>query len=121
MLHKKFQRWQQFGGHCDGETDVRNVAFREFHEESGIEIDPEIQDNIFLIDVHDIPLDAKGRKEHYHFDIMYLWVIDESTPFSRQIEEVDDIRWFDIVWIEQFVEDDMFQKIKRIHTPQSYA
>ena len=42
MLHKKFQRWQQFGGHCDGEIDVRNVAIREFHEESGITLEPEL-------------------------------------------------------------------------------
>lgn len=42
MLHKKFERWQQFGGHCEGETDVVSVAMREFHEESGIEIEPEI-------------------------------------------------------------------------------
>ena len=42
MLHKKFGRWQQFGGHCDGEVDVRNVALREFHEESGILVEPEI-------------------------------------------------------------------------------
>ena len=42
MLHKKFQRWQQFGGHCDGEIDVRNVAVREFHEESGITLEPEL-------------------------------------------------------------------------------
>lgn len=42
MLHKKFQRWQQFGGHCDGETDVLGVAIREFHEESGISLEPEI-------------------------------------------------------------------------------
>jgi 8-oxo-dGTP pyrophosphatase MutT (NUDIX family) len=42
MLHKKFQRWQQFGGHCDGETDVRSVAIREFHEESDILAEPEI-------------------------------------------------------------------------------
>jgi hypothetical protein len=40
MLHKKFERWQQFGGHCDGETDVLGVAIREFHEESGIALEP---------------------------------------------------------------------------------
>jgi 8-oxo-dGTP pyrophosphatase MutT (NUDIX family) len=42
MLHKKFQRWQQFGGHCDGEKNTRNVAIREFQEESGISLLPEI-------------------------------------------------------------------------------
>lgn len=42
MFHKKLQRWQQFGGHCDGDTDVFAVAVREFHEESGIMTEPYI-------------------------------------------------------------------------------
>jgi 8-oxo-dGTP pyrophosphatase MutT (NUDIX family) len=59
MLHKKFGRWQQFGGHCDGETDVRSVAIREFHEESGVEESIEVIPGIFHVGVHDVPLDAK--------------------------------------------------------------
>jgi 8-oxo-dGTP pyrophosphatase MutT (NUDIX family) len=38
---------------------VKNVALREFHEESGISIEPEIIEDIFLVGIHDIPLDAK--------------------------------------------------------------
>ena len=94
MLHKKFQRWQQFGGHCDGEIDVRNVAIREFHEESGIDIEPEIYPWILHVDVHDVLVDSKGRPAHKHFDILYLGTIPEDTLFSRQESEVDDIKWF---------------------------
>ena len=94
MLHKKFQRWQQFGWHCDGEIDVQSVALREFHEESGIITEPEISGEIFHVDVHDVPLDAKGRPPHFHFDILYLGIVPEDTVFTRQESEVDDIRWF---------------------------
>jgi hypothetical protein len=59
MFHKKLQFWVQFGGHCDGETDVLAVAIREFHEESGIDIEPVVSTGIFDIHVHDIPVDAK--------------------------------------------------------------
>ncbi len=114
MLHKKFQRWQQFGGHCDGEIDVRSVAIREFHEESGIDRQPEIIWDIFLVDVHAISRDAKGRPPHFHFDIMYLGVIPEDTPFTRQESEVDDIRWFDREWIEWLIEEDMLWRIEKI-------
>lgn len=114
MLHKKFQRWQQFGGHCDGETDVRGVALREFHEESGIMTEPRIIWNIFFVAVHNISLDAKGRPPHLHFDVIYLGEIDEWTLFSRQEDEVDDIRWFSIEGIEEFVDTDMAQRIARI-------
>jgi hypothetical protein len=36
------------------------------------------------------------QPEHKHFDILYLGIISEDTPFSRQESEVDDIRWFDL-------------------------
>lgn len=94
MLHKKFQRWQQFGGHCDGEIDVRSVAIREFHEESGILLEPEIFPGILNVDVHSVPIDKKGTPPHLHLDLLYLGSIPEDTPFTRQESEVDDIRWF---------------------------
>ncbi len=96
MFHKKLQFWVQFGGHCDGETDVLAVAIREFHEESGIEIEPLIVDGIFDVHVHSIPVDKKRIPPHIHHDILYLGTIDEDTPFVRQESEVDDIAWFDI-------------------------
>lgn len=40
MHHKKLDRWQQFGGHSDGDTDSERVAIREFSEESGIQETP---------------------------------------------------------------------------------
>ncbi len=116
MLHKKFQRWQQFGWHCDGDTDVRNVAIREFHEESGIAVEPTILWDIFMVDVHDIPVDKKGTPPHKHYDVMYLWVIAEDIPFVRQESEVDDIRWFDIDVIENDIEYEIFQRIQKIKT-----
>lgn len=94
MLHKKFQRWQQFGWHCDGEIDVGNVAIREFHEESGIESEPELYPAILHVDVHSIPVDSRWRPAHLHLDLLYLGSIAEDTVFSRQESEVDDIRWF---------------------------
>lgn len=42
MFHKKLQFWLQFGGHSDGDSDTLATAIREFHEESGIQIEPEI-------------------------------------------------------------------------------
>ena len=116
MLHKKFQRWQQFGGHCDGQHDVKNVAIREFQEESGVSIVPEMIWDIFMVDVHDIPIDSKWRPPHFHFDIMYLGIIPENTILSRQELEVDDIWWFDIDGIEKYVEKDMLWRVRKIQS-----
>ena len=54
MFHKRFQTWSQFGGHCDGEIDIKNVALREFHEESWILEDPDIIGDIFSLQIWDV-------------------------------------------------------------------
>ena len=123
MLHKKFQRWQQFGWHCEWDTDTLAVAIRELHEESGIIEEPEIfsysgkgELPIFDVDIHEIPADAKWRPEHRHYDVRFLGIISDTVSLDRQIAEVDDIRWFDIEWIEKYIEEEnllrMIEKIK---------
>lgn len=115
MMHKKLQKWLQFGGHSDGASDTLGTAIREFHEESGIDIEPDMIPGIFSVDIHDIPADLKWRPPHQHYDILYLATIPEDTPFVRQESEVDDIRWFDILWIEKYVgETRMLNMIERI-------
>ena len=118
MMHKKLQKWLHFGGHSDWESDTLATAIREFHEESGIEIEPEIIWGIFDVDIHDIPADLKWRPMHQHYDILYLASIPEDTPFAMQIEEVDDIRWFDIDTLSEYVGEkrmlNMMEKIKTI-------
>lgn len=59
MFHKKLQKWLQFGGHSDGDMDTIATAIREFHEESGIIVEPTLFSGIFDIDIHDIPADLK--------------------------------------------------------------
>ena len=125
MFHKKLQRWLQFGGHSDDSPDVLATAIREFHEESGIVEEPEIfvyheSDTIpiFAIDIHEIPADAKWRPEHRHYDVRFLGIISDTVSLDRQIAEVDDIRWFDIEWIEKYIEEEnllrMIEKIKNM-------
>ncbi len=118
MFHKKLQLWLQFGGHSDGYSDTLTTAIREFHEESGIDLEPEIIWEIFDVDVHDIPVDLKWRPMHQHHDILYLASIPEDTPFAMQIEEVDDMRWFDIESISEYIGEkrmlDMIEKIKKL-------
>jgi 8-oxo-dGTP pyrophosphatase MutT (NUDIX family) len=59
MFHRKLQKWLQFGGHSDGDTDTIATAIREFHEESGISREPIVHPDIFDIDIHHIPADLK--------------------------------------------------------------
>ena len=69
--HKKLDLWLQPGGHADGEADACLVALKEAREESGIsEIEP-ISNQIFDLDIHDIP--ARGDiPRHLHYDVRFL-------------------------------------------------
>lgn len=112
IFHKKLQRWLQFGGHSDDSPDVLATAIREFHEESGITEEPVIfrysdsQDfPIFDIDIHDIPADAKGRPQHKHYDIRFLGIVSDTAKMSRQLDETEDMQWFDINGVEKYLEE----------------
>ena len=108
MLHKKFNRWQQFGGHCDWEIDVYSVALREFHEESGIQVDPE---NLWLLYVDEqfIP-ENKGKPEHVHYDIWFLWILDDSHFGQYEVTEALWMEWIDIKNIREYNNEDRMSR-----------
>jgi 8-oxo-dGTP pyrophosphatase MutT (NUDIX family)/mannose-6-phosphate isomerase-like protein (cupin superfamily) len=91
MLHAKFGRWLQPGGHADGDANLAAVALREATEETGIEglrIVPEPID----LDIH--PIGARpGEPAHLHLDARYL-VIAPPGAEPEGNHESDDIRWF---------------------------
>ena len=74
MNHHAFlDMWMQFGGHADGESNIKLVALREAQEESGIEEIEFVSDEIFDIDIHEIPFnEKKGEPAHLHYDIRFL-------------------------------------------------
>ena len=81
--HRKLGLWLQFGGHCDGDGNVRRVATRETFEESGIQPDFVTATPVDF-DVHSIPArPAKGDRlaepEHLHLDVRYLAIAPEGA------------------------------------------
>jgi 8-oxo-dGTP pyrophosphatase MutT (NUDIX family) len=124
MFHKKYQIWCQFGGHSDDSPDVLATAIREFHEESGVVEEPEIFSYypshilpIFDLDIHDIPaFPHKWQPAHKHYDIRFLGIISDTVSFSRQLEETDDMRWFDIDSVGEILEEEglirMLEKVR---------
>ncbi len=75
--HKKLNRWFQFGGHPDFETDMLRVARREAVEESGITglklLTPyERARTPVDVDLQHIP-EGKGRPSHLHLDYRYVF------------------------------------------------
>lgn len=94
MHHKKLNFWVQLGGHCDGNSNVLEVAIKEAQEESGIiGIEP-VSAAIFDIDVHLIPATPK-EKAHYHYDVRFLLQVTSDESIIQN-HESNELRWFGI-------------------------
>jgi 8-oxo-dGTP pyrophosphatase MutT (NUDIX family) len=86
--HRKLDKWFQTGGHCDGDSDVLNVALKEAQEETGLSDIQIISPNIFDIDIHEIP-ERKGIPAHLHFDVRFLFETDMNQAFTVSSESTD--------------------------------
>jgi 8-oxo-dGTP pyrophosphatase MutT (NUDIX family) len=91
--HKKLDLWLQLGGHCDGDSEVLNVALNEAREESGISNIMPLSNKIFDIDVHPIPT-YKKTPQHIHYDIRFL-IQATSTNYTVS-NESNDLKWCEI-------------------------
>ncbi|MBY6055819.1 NUDIX hydrolase [Leisingera daeponensis] len=70
--HRKLNRWFQLGGHCDGIADVPFTALKEAYEESGLKRIRPLSAQVFDVDIHEIPGNAK-ECAHLHYDVRYLF------------------------------------------------
>lgn len=90
--HKKLNRWLQFGGHSDGESNTWNVALREVTEESGIQNIQFVSSDIFDVDIHTIPENSKKNEpEHKHYDIRFL--LRAPTEVFTISDESNLLKW----------------------------
>ena len=105
-LHAKLNLWLQLGGHADeGQHDVREIAYREACEESGLpalrffdtrplfeHLHTATAAIPFDIDIHQIP--AIGKDDaHLHYDISYIMWSEQHAPLAIS-DESRDLRWF---------------------------
>ena len=93
--HKKLNMWLQLGGHADGECDLLNAALREAKEESGIESFKIISNQIFDLDIHDIP-NIDSQPSHKHYDVRFLFEANSENEKIIVSEESNDVAWIDL-------------------------
>jgi 8-oxo-dGTP pyrophosphatase MutT (NUDIX family) len=89
--HRKLNKWFQTGGHCDGDSNVLNVALKEAKEETGLIEIQVISSDIFDIDIHEIP-ERKGVPSHLHYDVRFLLEADMTERLIISSES-SDLAW----------------------------
>jgi 8-oxo-dGTP pyrophosphatase MutT (NUDIX family) len=97
--HRKLDKWFQTGGHCDGDSDVLNVAMKEAMEETGLADIQAVSPNIFDIDIHEIP-ERKGVPTHLHYDVRFLLEADMNEPLIISSES-SDLAWVELSKVSQ--------------------
>jgi len=122
--HRKLGKWLQFGGHADGDPDVRAVALREAREESGLARLRFAQHGVYDLDAHEIP--ARGEEAaHVHYDIRFAFFADRAEQ-PVVSEESHDVRWIALSEIASLDVDDSVLRLaaktpalRVLHTIQS--
>jgi 8-oxo-dGTP pyrophosphatase MutT (NUDIX family) len=105
IYHRKLSKWLPPGGHIDPNETPPDAAVREAFEETGIEIELILQENIwierfnatsfarpYLCLLENIP-EHKGIPAHQHMDFVYLAKPIGGT-LKQNLLETDGIKWF---------------------------
>ena len=91
-LHRKYDIWVQFGGHCDvTDSGLASAALREAVEESGISDLRLIGRSPVQLSTHEV-LCGPVRPSH-HLDVRYVAVADAGAPTVTSNESAE-VRWF---------------------------
>ena len=108
--HKKLGMWLQLGGHADGEMNLFKVALREAREESGIWSFNALDNEIFDIDIHQIP-PYKNNLAHKHYDIRFLLEADPQSSKVIISHESYDVSWIPINKVAELNPEDSIKRM----------
>lgn len=88
LHHRRLRIWVQPGGHLDPGETPWDVARREAHEETGLDVAfPGAHAELVHVDVHD------GGRGHTHLDLRYLVDGGDADP-APSADESQDVHWF---------------------------
>ena len=112
--HKKLDRWLQIGGHLEAEDgSIIDSCIRELKEESGLTQFNLLQEEIFDLDVHDIPESKKGVPAHIHYDIRMFFEANENEVIQFDKEESNNIIWMNLTEIEKLNDESILRMIRK--------
>lgn len=108
VYHNIYDSWSWTGGHADGDSDLRNVAYREAREETGIEkLNPLMEGPVSL---EIITVDGHVKKgqyvpSHLHMNLTYLFEASEEQALSVKEDENSGVAWIPKDSLHQYVSE----------------
>lgn len=110
--HKSLDMWFQFGGHCDDNPNILEVAKREIFEEAGL-TDIKQVGNLFDLSYCVNPGSVKKNEpKHYHFDINFLFLTD-NHDFQISDESIE-IKWVTIEEAKELIDPNDVAMIRMV-------
>ena len=109
--HRKLNLWLQPGGHCEGDADIRRVALKEAQEESGIDQWDFVSEEIFDIDIHEIPA-HRQEPAHYHYDVRFLLQAVGNEDYVVS-EESHDLAWVELEKLSAYTDEESILRMAR--------
>lgn len=124
-MHKKLNKYLQFGGHVEHNEDPWKAITHEVLEESGynmnqlILLQPRLRlKKVSNAKLHPVPVtllthDFPGL-DHYHTDIAYAFITSQSPTSQVADGESNDIRTFTAKEIRNLHQDEIFENVREI-------
>lgn len=119
VYHKKFDGWQEPGGHMQPDENPVETAIREVKEETGLDISDYFDSGTALDDkativprpayIAEEHISPYGKEpEHFHTDLIYSIRVPEQ-PVKSESKSKHDIGWFTL---EQMAQMPMLQNVR---------
>ena len=111
LHHKLFYKWLQPGGHSDGNSNTTQEALREAQEEFGGGDLFLLSNDIFDVDIHQIPKDTnRGLGSHPHYDIRFIVIGNSAFPpvVSNESREA---RWVPFDEVTKYNSETSFKRM----------
>jgi 8-oxo-dGTP pyrophosphatase MutT (NUDIX family) len=104
--HAKLNCWVfSAGGHIDDGEWPWQASVRELREETGIVAKPLFNEQNpipLIVDVQPIPASVKKNEPaHWHYDVVYLFEVEQKPEIQADPAEILHFRWFDVAEVTQ--------------------
>jgi ADP-ribose pyrophosphatase YjhB (NUDIX family) len=115
--HAKLNKWVQLGGHTDEGEPWAEAALREAREESGLSKLKFVDEELFDLDIHEIPA-RPDSPAHWHYDLRFLVEADPAEALTIS-EESRDLAWVPLEHLGDYTEEESQRRMARKTPPRN--